>query len=943
MAGAGKLAMPDRFATLLRRFPIAGALLRSKDQARRAGLTLAVVEVAGGALFALGYRTMIVGAVLLTLLAGFSAGVTMVLIRGQRLPCGCLDPLRETPVRWTAIPRNLTLAALVVAGLQPVALSADAALRVRMQPGTFAALAAFCVLLGLVLWHGWLQPASSGMRLALSLGAPAGGSPARRDMVAVEGGGGRGDPDSDVTNGHYQEAVAAHRRASQVVSHLDRELLAVVDDASLDGARVVESATWRDGEARLVELDTVVNGGLAATYQRMLADGGPEAERVLVRTALLHWVVLIRRTAMRTYHTQVEGLTDDPECAGDVIEDDLLLDYFDALFEPRSGVDAEVEAVRALAALARQSACLGQAQSALLASHLYWSFVELRSFLRLSGLERLLPALTQAAMAPMLLFYDVEKYRGLGSPLARWFQESHAALVEGAASGRLPAVWHGLWLYDRHTGHLIGFRPALEPKDENEVHLGLFLDSIISHENLGRFQCSFGEMIERGPSRLGYLCGGVDCANADPKQGIARTIGQLQWWATRVTGIGFSSAQLREAGCGQASGGGSTGGGVGGGGCGGGLKAGGRSRLARTVACLTEQVMQPGEQTMRCIAEAMGMCAGPLEKAAKNLQEALFGGVRLGSRCAIADTADGGPGGVSGQTDKERVEFAENNYGAQLKRTAEAQKEAKEARQAEDKARADAAAASKNYADNPTKANKEARDKANEAYDKASVDRITKENQASYEEGQLKYRQEELKKAYQHQIDYNSVGRCPPDTPGCGDNDCTAMAAAARQTLKCWQQATDPDPNARRPFGGLNPDVVDPSPLDDPSSPSWLKCLGTMPDAKPASKQCWAVDCGPTTFTTLSTTGACGCVEVQGGQVIEGALRGGCGHLDCGEDQSPRVRNGTCTCAPTIGFDVVGSGGPIPVGPKLPATLKSMAEVRGGEIPGVHGPGLPLP
>jgi hypothetical protein len=948
VAGTGKLMAPDHFATVLRRFPVTGVLLHSQRQARQAGTALAVVEVMGGALFVLGYQTLAVGAVFLVLLAAFSAGVTLVLVRGQRLPCGCLDPIRAAPVRWTAILRNLALAALVLVGTQPVALSADAALDGELRPATLSALAAFCVLLGLVSWLGRPQLASAGLTLTAWLKGEGAGpgrhQPTAPALFAAEGNGGggrdRGDLDDSRVNRlweDYDDAAAAHRRASGVVAVLDHQLQAVIDDASLDGAGLIKSAAWQEQEERLVELDTAVNDRIASLYDRALAVGGPEAERLLIRTALLHWVVLLRRTAMRSYHTQVEGLVDDRDCAGDVIADDLLLDYFDALFEPREGVGAEVAAVRTLTVLARQSACLGQQQSALLASHLYWSFVELRSFLRLNGLERLVRTVTQAMMAPLLLFYDVEQYRGLNAPLARWFQEVHPALVEGAGTGRLPAVWHGLWLYDRRTGHLIGYRASQEPADENEVHLRLFLDSIISHENLGRFQCSFAEMIERGPSQLGYLCGGVDCAEQDPKAVSAHTIGQRNWLARRAAQLGFSSAQHRQVGCEQAAGGGSTGGGVRSGACGGGLAAGDRSPLSRTVACISEQAMEPAERTLRCMAEALGMCADPIEKAAKLLQESLFVGVRLGNRCGIA-AENGGDGS---DWAKKAVENKEKEFDEQYKKAYEAAKNVEEARTKEEAAKNQATEASREYVENPTPETEKARREANDAYSKATIDRIDAEANARAEEQKLDGAGQDLQRAYMNEWKWRmrNEQRCPPDTPDCGGNDCTAMAAALNQTLACQEELINPE--AARPFGGIDPGVVDPSPLDDPTSPSWLQCLEILPDARLSSKQCWAVDCGPMTTTTVSVNGVCRCEQSPVGQPLEGGLLGGCGQVDCPEGQLPSGFG--CSCAPTGGFDGIGSGGPIPIGPLQPNGVKSMAEARGGDVPGLNGPALPLP
>src|SRR5262249_32632961 len=145
---------------------------------------------------------------------------------------------------------------------------------------------------------------------------------------------------------------------------------------------------------------------------------------------------------MQSFHTRVGGLEDDPDCAGDIVGDQLLEHYFDSLFDRDSANRAP--AIKALIDLARQSACLGEQQSSLLSSLLVHSYAELESFLRLNGLDRALPYVSQATAQPLLFFYDVEKYRGSSFPLARWFEDHREALLEGTKSRRNPIFWHGL-------------------------------------------------------------------------------------------------------------------------------------------------------------------------------------------------------------------------------------------------------------------------------------------------------------------------------------------------------------------------------------------------------------------------------------------------------------------------------------------------------------------
>jgi hypothetical protein len=157
--------------------------------------------------------------------------------------------------------------------------------------------------------------------------------------------------------------------------------------------------------------------------------------------------------------------------------------------------------------------------------------------------------------------------------------------------------------------------------------------------------------------------------------------------------------------------------------------------------------------------------------------------------------------------------------------------------------------------------------------------------------------------------------RCPPDTPECGGNDCTGMSEAARKTMACVQQGLDPQAPERNPFGGVEPGVVDPSPLDDSQSTSWNSCFDAiMNEAPPPSKECWAYDCGPENATVLAGGGACGCGGFEAvGEA--GGMAGNCGFVDCGEGL-PTFADGRCTCGGTPGPSggLPEGGGPGPAG-----------------------------
>jgi hypothetical protein len=735
---------------------------------------------------------------------------------------------------------------------------------------------------------------------------------------------------NDSLSAAYEDVASLHRNAS--VQLVDLE--STIADLS-NGQQVSKREAWLAKESGLQELDVSVNSGLTDLYARAAASGDPESDRVLVRTALLHWVAILRRMAMRSFHTQVDGLVDDLNCSGDLVGDDFLLDYFDALFlkRPSEEYEAEVAAVRSLAALARQSACLGQQQSALFASYLYWSFVELRGFLRLNGLERLVPFVVQAAMAPLLLFYDVEKYRGFASPLSRWFVENHGALEEGIKTQRLPTLWHALWLYDRRTGHLIGYRPVKNPGDENDVALSSFLGSVVSRENLGTFECSLAEMIERGAGPLGYLCRGSSCGT-DPRISSTVTEGQARWFATRPSLAGLTVESTQSAGCSQPSKSGSSDR------CANGLQAGGRTRIAESIGCLTEQIIQPGDREMRCLAEAMGLCGDPLHLATKALQETSFSGIRIGKQCQLGQDAGTETDEVL-EEKKRQVEAAEINFDAAWDEYGLKVAAADAAKQKADAAFTAETAAILKYRDEPTDENRDKVTEARNTFFAADQERTTKENEERYSLGVLEARGDTLKALYENLRQHRpGAGMCPWDTPDCGTNACGAMSAAAQQTLKCITELADP--SAGSPLKQVG--VIDPSPLDDPVNPTWANCFRTLEAVTSAARACWMVQCGPGQLTVQTPQETCACIQVTENDRPLDSLDGLCAETDCAEGHVPTSRDGiTCACIPIEGADEGTPGGPVPFGPMLPTAPRTFTETRKGELPELGDPMLPWP
>jgi hypothetical protein len=641
-----------------------------------------------------------------------------------------------------------------------------------------------------------------------------------------------------------------------------------------DGREPGLTAGFAEREQELFELDREINRRFQRLYSSAVQS---EGQQTLVQLALLHWTTLLRRRGMVGLHTAVEGLVHDPECAGDLIGDGLLQRYFDALLDHESS-QGQQEAVQALVLIARQTACLGAQQSALLASDLYWSYRELRSFLRTHGLERLIPALAQAASSPLLLFYDVEKWRGTDGPLARWFAEQQEALAQGIVTERHPAFWHGLWLYDRRSGHLLGYRVTAAPIDENDVDLEALFASIVDPINLGRGDCSFAEMIQRGTSILGYVCAGQACAEQASQSQPAGTAGTTLITLDTRLGLGrggvldspaleilCNAASPREGG---------------GGGCGQADLGGGWSREADMVRCVSQRALQPGEAQMRCVAEATGRCANPLDSATKMITDALMGGVKVGTFCQLADTDNSGesvtvtvPVNLEGENVETVVTVSSDDPNA-VAREAERQ-----GRLAQELATGYLKGLEEAEADGDTELADWIRGRFEIQMDRMRFwDSVAAEIRRKYGTG-------DGRGPRGGSSGIASIGRCPADTPDCGANDCTGMSEWARNTMACFQSSIVSQP--------APPGVFDP--LESATTGTLPDCFSLLlEDAAPSSLQCWYFDCGPTALTAAGA-GGCGCGPPEVFGEREGGLVGSCGTLDCA-DGTPRFEGGRCTC-----------------------------------------------
>ncbi len=624
---------------------------------------------------------------------------------------------------------------------------------------------------------------------------------------------------------------------------------------------------------------------------------------------------------MQSLHTEVEGLIDDPDCTGDIIADTLLQAYFDSLFDTTA--EGPGKAIAALIAFARQTACLGTRQSALLASNLYDSYNTVATFLRVNGVYGVGTYMSQAALQPMLLVYDVEKYRGEASPLTRWFRENRNALMDGMRANKHPPRWHGLWLYDRRSGHMVGYRPTPQPRDENDVDLGAFYGSLGSLPNLTDNTCTFGEMIERGPTALGYLCAGSVCQQSarQPGNGTAGAPGGgSRAGAGRFAALAqeFGNTVCQEPGAG---GGADRAAGLGGSLCaqGGGLNVGGAKKAANMVKCLSQQVVRPGTEGFRCLAEATGLCSNPVDRATKDLQQATFAGVKLGRDCGIGK-GSGKPGPVGGSKDddidlpplprlddklnmaKADFRFADADF---MVKQDDAFRKADDLQLARDNLKA-ARGPDIKPAEKAVEAAQTAYAAANKALVTASEERRKAERKVKEEETKLA-EEEKKRKAEQEKKDKQAkkpgskgMPACPPGTPDCGDNSCTAMSDQMGQTLACSARAiagSERDPVATRP-GGCDPAVCDPV---EPTGrgPATGACLASLTNDTTITRtrQCWAVECSRgRTATTNNCCGADGGTNVGGLPGADAGPATMCSQIRCSEGSFPTPGAHGCEC-----------------------------------------------
>lgn len=732
--------------------------------------------------------------------------------------------------------------------------------------------------------------------------------------------------------------IALDKEASSRVSSLSRLRRSTWHAASAESKRgadaeaAYESSVSRiiEGSGQLLALEHRINRALEDAYAAASTRLTVDNRVLLVRLAALHWHSQLRRHLQRSLHTSVPGLESDARCAGDLLADQMLLDYLRAVWG--DSATSIQRAVDSLGRIAAQSACLGTEQSDHFASAAGGAFSDVEAFLRVQRLEWVIPSLAPLLAQPLLLFYDVEKYRGADGPLARWFGKYQQVLVESVRLQRSPLKWHGLWLYDRTTGRLVGFADRARPRDENEVRLDRFFTSLTSPENLGAGDCSLKEMVQRGLGDFGYVCGGATCKldrelqtafldilNGTPgvreaalsKLDVLSAGGGLGRLPAEAVGQTCASGREQSPGGGGAR-------------CSAASTGGALSPFAGTLSCVSRQVIRPGTEVMSCLMEASGYCSDPAERLSKDLQNADLNGVPLGKECGLGDEADDDSESTStrplspetmeelDKATKERKE-AQRQADAQAERVKAAEKAAgaaeealKEAKAAVEKARTELQKASQSSQPDQAKI-KEARDNLFEAT-KKEIEAQTDKTGADFElkmateakekadvaldlaDLKLEILQEkalrELDPPPNEQASSRKIaplngasvvgnrttvrGRCDPDNPECEQNRCTAMSESARRTMACVRKAAQGSqlPQFMARGLGCDPRNCDPEETTATNAPRGFNCLELM---NPGASQGVVMK-------------QCGLVHCAGGESTFVNSRGQCG---CGAAPSP--------------------------------------------------------
>lgn len=188
VAGAAKLPARRELATTIRSYEVL-----SDRGAASLSRVVPPLEISVGAAFAAGVAPAVAGIAISVLLAAFSLGITINLLRGRRaITCGCFgSPARA--ISWMIVLRNVALAAATLwAATAPVSLGRGTILPCALVGGTALALC-FAVRSVVALLRAGAEPehpASPTPRVHTreAFTAGLGSSPSREGVLAKEGG-----------------------------------------------------------------------------------------------------------------------------------------------------------------------------------------------------------------------------------------------------------------------------------------------------------------------------------------------------------------------------------------------------------------------------------------------------------------------------------------------------------------------------------------------------------------------------------------------------------------------------------------------------------------------------------------------------------------------------------------------------------------------------------
>ena len=124
LAGLSKLPRLPEFEQAVRRYE-----LLPEAASRRVARAVPVVELVTGTLLAVGFGITVAAVALAAALAAFTVAISINLIRGRDIDCGCFSATAPRRITWRTVGRNIIFAAgaLYVAVAHPAGLSLDAA------------------------------------------------------------------------------------------------------------------------------------------------------------------------------------------------------------------------------------------------------------------------------------------------------------------------------------------------------------------------------------------------------------------------------------------------------------------------------------------------------------------------------------------------------------------------------------------------------------------------------------------------------------------------------------------------------------------------------------------------------------------------------------------------------------------------------------------------